>query len=104
MAPQTAAQQDQIREAARLTNDAQDQIRTLQSQLEGAVLQLRNGWAGQSGMAFQRVHEGWNSEMTVVLAKLLGLGQKLKDTAGVYQATEQNQEAAALRLNASINL
>ncbi|MEO3810476.1 WXG100 family type VII secretion target [Sphaerisporangium sp. B11E5] len=100
---QTAANLPQIVEAAKRTENAQTLIGGIQSQLQGHVSDLRAGWGGQSGMAFESVYNAWNTELGVVLRELGELARKLHVVESQYRKTEAEQAGAATRLAADIN-
>ncbi|WP_181871007.1 WXG100 family type VII secretion target [Sphaerisporangium album] len=104
MAPQTAANLPQIVESAKKTEAAHTLIGSIQSQLQGHVADLRAGWGGQSGMAFETVYNQWNTELGVVLRELQELARKLHATEARYRVTEDAGAAAAHRLTANINV
>jgi WXG100 family type VII secretion target len=101
---QTAANLPQIVESAKRTDTAHSLIGTIQTQLQGHVSDLRAGWGGQSGMAFESVYNQWNTELGVVLRELQELSRKLRQVETQYRTTEDDQAAAANRLTANINV
>ncbi|GII78336.1 hypothetical protein Sru01_33180 [Sphaerisporangium rufum] len=103
MAQQTAANLPQIVESAKKTDTAHSLIASIQTQLQGHVAELRAGWGGQSGMAFESVYTQWNHELTGVLNTLHSLADRLKKVEQQYRTAEENQAAVANRLSASIN-
>jgi WXG100 family type VII secretion target len=104
MAQQTAANLPQIVESAKRTETAHSLIGSIQTQLQGHVADLRTGWGGQSGMAFESVYNQWNQELGVVQRELQELARKLHATEASYRTTEDHQAAAAHRLTANINV
>jgi WXG100 family type VII secretion target len=100
---QTAANLPQIVESAKRTEDAQALIGSIQTQLQGHVADLRAGWGGQSGMAFESVYNSWNTELGVVLRELGELARKLHLVEAQYRRTEADQAGSATRLAADIN-
>ncbi|GII86552.1 hypothetical protein Ssi03_45420 [Sphaerisporangium siamense] len=103
MGQQTAANLPQIVEAAKKTDTAHSLIGGIQTQLQGHVTDLRAGWGGQSGMAFESVYDQWNTELGIVLRELQELARKLHATESQYRRTEDAQAATAQRLTADIN-
>jgi WXG100 family type VII secretion target len=103
VAQQTAAQLPQIVEAGKKTETAHGLIGSIQSQLVGHVAELRAGWGGRSGMAFESVYNKWNDELNIVLRELHSLSEKLGKAEQMYRNTEEEQAAAANRLTGSIN-
>ncbi|GAA1512183.1 hypothetical protein GCM10009677_51480 [Sphaerisporangium rubeum] len=100
---QTAANLPQIVEAAKRTENAHGLIGSIQTQLQGHVADLRAGWGGQSGMAFESVYNSWNTELGVVLRELGELARKLHTVEAKYRTTEAEQAGVATRLSANIN-
>ncbi|WP_248961029.1 WXG100 family type VII secretion target [Sphaerisporangium perillae] len=100
---QTAAALPQIVESAKKTDEAHTFIASIQTQLHGHVAELRAGWGGQSGMAFESVFNSWNTELNVVLRELQELARKLHAAETRYRQTEVDQAAVAHRLTGSIN-
>jgi WXG100 family type VII secretion target len=101
---QTAANLPQIVESAKRTDSAHTLIGTIQTQLQGHVADLRAGWGGQSGMAFESVYNSWNHELGIVLRELQELSRKLHQAEARYRTTEHEQTATANRLSANINV
>ncbi|MFC4529516.1 WXG100 family type VII secretion target [Sphaerisporangium dianthi] len=98
MTQQTSAQLPQIVESAKKTETAHGLIGSIQTQLQGHVAELRAGWGGQSGMAFEAVYNEWNRELSKVLGELQGLSVKLHQVEARYRNTEADQTAAANRV------
>ncbi|MDH2425090.1 WXG100 family type VII secretion target [Sphaerisporangium sp. TRM90804] len=104
MGQQTAANLPQIVESSKKTDTAHQMIGSIQTQLQGHVADLRSGWGGQSGMAFESVYSQWNTELGTVLRELQNLAVKLREVEARYRSTEEDQAAAANRvLSANIN-
>ncbi|MEV7968400.1 WXG100 family type VII secretion target [Sphaerisporangium sp. NPDC088356] len=99
-----AAHLPQIVEAGKKTDLTHSIIGSIQTQLQGHVAELRAGWGGQSGMAFESVYTRWNDELSVVLRELQNLSMKLHQAEKRYRATEHDQTAVAQRLTADINV
>ncbi|MFC4584689.1 WXG100 family type VII secretion target [Sphaerisporangium corydalis] len=104
MGQQTAANLPQIVESAKKTDAAHSFIGSIQTQLHGHVADLRAGWGGQSGMAFESVYGQWDQELNTVLFQLQELARKLKLAEVQYRKTEDEQASAAHRLTADINV
>ncbi|GGL14941.1 hypothetical protein Sme01_16260 [Sphaerisporangium melleum] len=99
---QTSAQLPQIVESAKKTEAAHTLIGSIHTQLHGHVAELRAGWGGQSGMAFEAVYNEWSRELSNVLGELQGLAQKLHQVEARYRNTEADQEAVVKRVGGGL--
>lgn len=89
--------------AANKVESAAQTIQGIQSKLQGHKAELRSGWDGKAAMKFEQVFNAWDADFRKVLQALEGMHEKLTHTRIQYERTEDEQEAAAAKIDSLLN-
>jgi WXG100 family type VII secretion target len=103
MAGESAVNRAAMQTAAGQVDDAVSQVRAQQSRLAGYHGDLMGGWQGDAATAFTNAYNSFNADFTTVINALQTIQEKLVTSRAHYQATEEQQTAAANRVQSQIN-
>jgi WXG100 family type VII secretion target len=103
VAGESAFDRAQMATAANQTQQAVDQIRGIQSTMNGQQEALQAGWKGEASTAFTNAFATFNNDFTKVLQALQNLEEKLRASQVNYTATEQANTQAASRITQALS-
>jgi WXG100 family type VII secretion target len=103
VADRSQVDRHQMQIAAQKVESAAQTIQGIQTKLQGHKAELRSGWDGKAAMKFEQVFNAWDEDFRKVLQALEGMHEKLVHTRIQYETTEDEQEAAAAKIDALLN-
>jgi len=103
MAGETAVNRATMATAYQQCQDAVDQVKAEQSRLAGFHADLSGGWIGEASSAFTSAYTAFNADFTQVLQALQEIQEKLVVTQHHYTVNEEEQTAAARRVQGLLN-
>jgi WXG100 family type VII secretion target len=103
MAGESAVNRAAMATAYNQCQDAVDQVKAEQSRLAGFHSEMMGGWVGMAASAFTSAYTEFNADFTQVLSALQEIQEKLVSTQRRYTVQEQQQTAAANRVQGLLN-
>ncbi|WP_157963987.1 WXG100 family type VII secretion target [Actinocorallia populi] len=103
MAPTSGADRAKMAQAASQIEDAANDIRGMQTGLNGRKGAMMEGWVGNASLAFNKVFTEFDQAFRTTLEQLDKIHEKLVDNRIRYEANEDQTQADIQRLNALLN-
>ena len=79
---------DALGQSIALTRQAKSDFSTQISSLNGKLADIGSHWQGQGSVAFVRVQDAWNNQVTRLLSALEEFGDNLEGTEKTFNVTD----------------
>jgi WXG100 family type VII secretion target len=79
---------DALGQSIALTRQAKSDFSTQISSLNGKLAEIGSHWQGQGAVAFVRVQDAWNNQVTRLLSALEEFGDNLEGTEKTFNVTD----------------
>jgi WXG100 family type VII secretion target len=79
---------DALGQSIALTRQAKSDFSTQISALNGKLADIGSHWQGQGAVAFTRVQDAWNNQVTRLLSALEEFGDNLEGTEKTFNITD----------------
>ncbi|MEV4161157.1 WXG100 family type VII secretion target [Nonomuraea dietziae] len=103
MADQAQVSRADLEQAISWIMKSQENILGIQRRLDTANMDLKVHWAGQSRMAFEKVHKLWHERMDVILQSLTNLAETIQANNANYDLFNKTEEERFNKIAAMID-
>jgi WXG100 family type VII secretion target len=86
--PQMENSGDALGQSIALTRQAKSDFSTQISSLNGKLADIGTHWQGQGAIAFTKVQDAWNNQVTRLLSALEEFGDNLEGTEKTFNVTD----------------